>query len=162
MIEPNANYRNDFTDRGVTRERAGFRTFVADVIELFELQALLVKADARRASMKLKIGICLLMVGGIGMLSTLTLLLFGVAAIFEEQLDWSTATSQLVTALIAIVALGISTWVGAVQLINAAAAFRGSAGEFSSNLRAIKSALRQGVGRDDPARYEETLREATR
>lgn len=139
--------------------RASVRTFTADLVELGELQAMLFAADARSASNAAKFGLMLLLIGSVGALAALTLLLFGIAAAIAEQFEWSAATSQLLTAFVALVVLGGVSFVGVNQLTKAASSFRTSTFELSNNLNAVKSALKRGTGRSDEQRYYETLRE---
>lgn len=139
--------------------RASVRTFVADIIELGELQAMLVAADAKNASSSVKFGLMLLVIGSVGTLAALTLLLFGAATAVQEQFEWSAAASQLLTAIVAVVTLGLLSFAGVNQLTKALAEFRNSTCELSNNLGAVKSALKRGVGRSDERRYYETLRD---
>ncbi len=119
----------------------GAREFSSDLVSLAELQLQLALADFAAAK-KLAVAQTLKLVATLGLtIGGTPLLLFGVAEVLVEQLDWSRGLSYLG---VAVIALGIAGFIGfsvVRKLTECGASFARSKFELHQNVTWLKGAL---------------------
>jgi len=129
-----------------------FSGLAHDVIELSELQGQLFVLDVKSTGQKTRTSIVLGVIGACVLLGTMPVLLFALAELLVEQLDWARSAGFAVSAAVGILASAaflVASWNRLSAGLNS---MQRSRDEFSRNIAWIKSSLRSSATKPDTRR----------
>lgn len=138
--------------------QANVRMLLRDVLELFELQTLMVRAGGREASAYLRRGLLVAGVAVVAGLAALLLLMQSIAVAVASFLGVSAATGQALVAMLVLGIAGLMAWLSVKTLGQISAIASDTSDELAANMRAVKEAISPTHCESDLEQYERTLR----
>lgn len=117
---------------------------VGDVLELAELQAKLVKADASKTIQRAIPALIVVVLGGCGVIACLPVAVLGLAALMDSQTQLNGWQSQLIVAGVGTLAATICVILAARRLLKSFGQFKRSTDELANNFAWAKCVVRSG------------------
>ncbi len=117
---------------------------VGDALELAELQAKLVKADATKTMQRALPALVLVAVASCAVIACLPVLVFGLASLLDSQTELNSWQSQLIVAGIGTLAAMVSAVLAAWRLRHSFSEFKRSTDELANNFAWAKCVVSSG------------------
>lgn len=122
---------------------SSFTTLAHDALELAELQAQLLKMDAKATSKRIQLTAVLVVVGLVVLLSSLPVALIAVAETIAAQSSLGIPAAYAVATVSALLLSAVLIGIGYWRLKSGITTFERSSQEFRKNMEWIKSSLKQ-------------------
>ncbi len=115
-----------------------------DMLELAELQAKLVKADASKTIQRAIPALVVVVLSGCGVIACLPVLVFGLAALLDAQTQLNAWQSQLIVAGVGTLSAATCVVFASRRLLNSFGQFKRSTDELANNFAWAKCVVRSG------------------